>query len=66
LDRVSPKRAAIATLLAVSLLLALGSVLFACGSADVSGQPDLTLDGKPVDLSVYKGKPLFLVFMEST
>lgn len=65
------RRAAIAALLTASLLLGLGLVLSACSSADASDD-GAALDTSAVtvwnsiDLSDYKGKPLFLVFMAST
>jgi hypothetical protein len=66
------KSAVVIALLAVSLLVALSALLFACGSASgTAGTQDdqplmRTLDGKAVSLEDYRGKPVFLAFMEST
>jgi hypothetical protein len=68
-SKVTARRAAVATLLAASLLAIL-VVVAACGSQtaeETATRPLLsTLDGKAVNLDEYKGKPVFLAFMEST
>jgi hypothetical protein len=70
MSRIHVRGAAIGVLV-VALLLGLGSLLVACGSAGSAASagasyPVTTLDGKNVKLSDYKGRPLFLAFMSST
>jgi hypothetical protein len=61
-----------AWLLLAALVIALTTFLSSCGSSARTAETQddrplmSTLDGQTVSLEDYKGKPVFLAFMEST